>query len=87
MNILATLLHALGNIAESQDCDRPSEALEILMSQSQYDNSEIESLHRELDTMKTVIGDLSIQIDEMKHKRNKVPEEETQIIPIYEAKK
>lgn len=87
MNLLATLLHVLGNIAESQDCDRPSEALEILMSQAQYDNSEIESLHRELDTMKAVIGDLSIQIDEMKNKRNKVPEEDTLIIPIYEAKK
>lgn len=75
MNLLARLLHTLGDIADSKDCDRPSEALNLLLSQSQnYNPDELQQVHQELDTMKAVIGDLSLRIDSM----NK----ETKIIPM-----
>lgn len=71
MNLLARLLHTLGDIADSKDCDRPSEALSILMSQtSNYDNDELQQLRQELDTMKAVIGSLSLEVEDLQNKKD-----------------
>lgn len=87
MNLLARLLHTLGNIADSQDCDRPSEALDLLLSQSHnYKPDELEQLHRELNTMKAVIGDLSLQINDLKNKKDGVTSNHT-VIPLHNENK
>ena len=85
MNLLSRLLHTLGNIADSRDCDRPSEALEILISQTHnYNEQELAELRHELDTMKTVIGDLSLRIDELNKKDDVTTHT---VIPLRNEKK
>lgn len=80
MNLLARLLHTLGDIADSKDCDRPSEALTVLMSQaSHYNDAELQELHRELDTMKAVIGTLSLEVEELQNKKDDVTSNHTVI--------
>lgn len=88
MNILARLLHTLGNIADTQDCDRPSEALGILMSQaSNYDNDELQQLRQELDTMKAVIGSLSLEVEDLQNKKDDVSQTHTVVKMMPYAKK
>lgn len=87
MNLLARLLHTLGDIADSKDCDRPSEALDLLLSQSHnYNDAELQQLHQELDTMKAVIGSLSLDIQELQNKKDGVTSNHT-VIPLHHENK
>ena len=88
MNLLARLLHTLGNIADTQDCDRPSEALTVLMSQAEhYNDDELHQLRQELDTMKAVIGSLSLEVEELQNKKDDVSETHTVVKMMPYAKK
>lgn len=71
--LIATLLRALADVAETRECDRPEDIVRQLIEANaapKPDPDTLSQLTADIDTMQQVIGTLSLRLRDLEHKQD-----------------